>query len=229
MRFAYSAVSTTRVGDVTVPQSNALTSWRTAYMPTKGKLPTAKELTQYVRRALTELSGEAYYRTIDKVVRVDLEDKVYSKELHRGVLGFRGTSLASRTATARRILRERGVLHRSKGRRGYWYLATMKKNTSNVDEFAENAIRLLQSRSISKGVIDEIRRLLLEYQMRVVDARPDHAKKLKTEKLAIESIREKEPSWHVPDTPNQPGFDLFQTASGAIDGEKNQMVRSKEP
>lgn len=60
-------------------------------MPTKGKLPTAKELTQYVRRALTELTGEAYYRTIEKVVRVDLEDRVYSKELHREVLGFRGT------------------------------------------------------------------------------------------------------------------------------------------
>ena len=196
-------------------------------MPTKGKLPTAKELTQYVKRALTELTGEAYYRTIDKLVRVDLEDKVYSKELHREVLGFRGTSLASKTALARRILREKGVLGRSKGRRGYWHLTAMKKNTSNVYNFAEDAVRLLQSRGVSKRAIDEIRKLLLEYQMRVPDAHPDHAKKMMIEKLAIASIRKEEPSWHVPDNPKQPGFDLFQTASGAKDGEKIKWCEVK--
>lgn len=103
----------------------------------------------------------------------------------------------------------------------------MKKNTINVYDFAEDAVKLLQSRGVSRGFIDEIRRLLLEYQMRVPRAHPDYAEKMRIEKLAIKSIRKEEPSWHVPDNTKQPGFDLFQTASGANDGEKIKWCEVK--
>ena len=56
--------------------------------------------------------------------------------------------------------------------------------------------------------------------MRRGEARQDHAKKLETEQKAIDYIVRTESGWQVPDKRNNPGFDLFRTASRNANGKK---------
>ena len=95
----------------------------------------------------------AYYKKIDNVVRQYLENSVYAKELRRAVAGFRKTSLASRTAHARRNLRAKGDIAPSN--RGYWNLAkrsrtiAKRQTTGTIHDFAEDVIATLEIKACS--------------------------------------------------------------------------------
>ena len=200
----------------------------------KGMLPTATELEEYVMKALrNELDGEAYYKDIDNVVRENLSTRVYVQELRRTVTGFRKFAVASRTAHARRTLRMNGEITPSSGKRGYWRLTSKhrtlpkKRTAGTVQDFAQDTIDLLKSRRVSTAAIDDIYKLLVKYQLRRGEVHPDHTKKLETEQKATKYVLDSEPDWHVPIRRNNPGFDLFRTASRGSKGRKTAWCEIK--
>ena len=205
-------------------------------MPTKGKLPTAREMQGQVLAALQELQGEAYYTEIDARVKENLGPLVRLSEFKKETQNFYETTFANKCAQARRALRKQGFLARG-GKKGHWrfsHIPPVKPPKapapSKMQKFAEDAIKLLDEQGVPPAVINSFRELRLRFEMDGPDVHPsDHDKRVEVEAKAIAFILdlEKYKGWQRPDNPNNPGFDLYQTQSGRKNGKKTVWCEVK--
>lgn len=187
-------------------------------MPTKGKLPTAREMQGQVLAALQELQGDAYYTDIDARVKGNLEPLVLISEFKKETQSFYETTFANKCAQARRALRKQGFLARG-GKKGHWRFShvslvkTTKPGPSKVEKFAKDAIKLLDEQGVPPEVINSLRELRLKFEMDGPDAQPSDHDNREVEAKAIAFIldQEKDKGWQRPENPNNPGFDLYQT------------------
>ena len=196
-------------------------------MPTKGTLPTAREMEGQVLAALQELGGEAYFTRIDQQIKGNLEPLVYISQFKKETQDFYETSFSSKCARARRSLRKQGLIE-SGTQRGHWRLnvgsqiepsKVRKQGTSRVSNFVAEAIEKLEEIGASPDAIDTIRELWLEFQTTAEVSRDTEANK-EVEKKALDFIRKRERNkrWHRPTNSNNKGFDLYQTDSGKRSG-----------
>lgn len=196
-------------------------------MPTKGKLPTAREMEGQVLAALQELKGEDYYTEwgeiryteIDERVKENLEPMVLLSQFSVKSQSFYETTFANKCAQARRELRKQGFLAMGI-RKGHWRFNQVpamkpskkrKPGTSRVSNFAAEAIELLEKQRISRSAIKSIEDLFIEFLMAGPEVQPNHAKNLEVEAKAIDFILAQEKDWQRPENRNNPGFDLYQT------------------
>ena len=202
-------------------------------MPTKGKLPTAREIEGQILAALHELNGDAHYKNIDEQVRENL-DWVYVREFRKETQTFYETAFAGKCATARRSLRKQGSL--IIGARGHWRLNVVpppkpskirKPGTSRVENFAAESLERLESKGVSPDAINAIRELWLEFRMATPAPSPDAGANREVEEKALKFIQEKEKSWRRPANSNNKGFDLYQTESGRKNGKIIQWCEVK--
>ena len=203
-------------------------------MPTKGKLPTAREIEGQILTALQQLNGEAYYANITEQVKKNLKPRVYASEFEKETQDFYETTFAKKCATARCSLGKQGNL--SSIPKGYWQLNSApqpepskirKPGTSRVSDFAEEAIKRLESKKVSPAVINAIRELWLEFRMATPEPSPDAEANSEVEEKALKFIQEKEKSWRRPANSNNKGFDLYQTESGRKNGKIIQWCEVK--
>ena len=207
-------------------------------MPTKGKLPTAREMEGQVLAALQELGGPQRYTEIDKRVKENLEPFVYFSEFKSETKGFYETTFATKCAAARRSLRKQGKVDRSK-KLGEWQLYSGsslqqpvtikrgKRGANRVTDFAAEAEKRLKESGASSESLQVIRQLWGEFQMAEPEPHPTNAANRQVEAAAIAFIRKIEPNWQPADTadnPNNPGFDLYQTDRN---GKKNLWCEVK--
>ena len=194
-------------------------------MPTKGKLPTAREMEGQILAALHQLNGDAHYTDIDEQVRENL-DWVYVREFRKETQDFWGTSFSSKCAQARRSLRKQGSLSRV-AKMGHWRLNVVpqpepskirKPGTSRVENFAAEALERLKTEEVSPAAINAIKELWQEFQMATPAPSPDAGANREVEEKALKFIQEKEKSWRRPANSNNKGFDLYQTESGRKNG-----------
>ncbi len=194
-------------------------------MPTKGKLPTAREMEGQILAALHQLNGDAHYKNIDEQVRENL-DWVYVREFRKETQDFWGTSFSSKCAQARRSLRKQGSLSRGV-KMGHWRLNVVpppepskirKPGTSRVENFAAESLERLESKGVSPDAINAIRELWQEFQMATPAPSPDAGANREVEEKALKFIQEKEKGWRRPANSNNKGFDLYQTESGRKNG-----------
>ena len=195
-------------------------------MPTKGKLPTAREIEGQILAALHELNGDAHYTNIDEQVRENLEPLVYISQFRKETQTFYETTFAGKCATARRSLRKQGSLSIG-ARKGHWRLNVVpqpepskirKPGTSRVENFAAEALERLKTEEVSPAAINAIRELWQEFQMATPAPSPDAGANREVEEKALKFIQEKEKSWRRPANSNNKGFDLYQTESGRKNG-----------
>ena len=205
-------------------------------MPTKGKLPTAREMEGQVLAALQELKGEDYYTEwgeiryteIDARVKENLKPFVLLSEFSKESQSFYETTFANKCAQARRGLRKQDLLAMGI-RKGHWRFNQVpqmkpskkrKPGTSRVSNFAAEAIELLEKQRVPpaanksiRAAIKSIEDLFIEFQMAGPEVQPNHAKNMEVEAKAIAFIqqKEKDKGWQRPETTNNPGFDLYQT------------------
>lgn len=116
-------------------------------MPTKGKLPTAREKTPppttrekvklptvrkmdcWVLVALQELGGEAHFERIDaKVKELLARSGVPKKEIDRKITHMRKTSANLKTSGCRTELKKNGLLERTPAQKGRWRLTAFGDN-----------------------------------------------------------------------------------------------------
>ena len=205
--------------------------------PTKGKLPTAREMQGQVLAALQELLQESkvetYYTEIDERVKENLKHLVAGKRFVVPSQSFYGTTFANKCAQARRALRRQGVLAMGP-KKGHWrfsHVASVKptKPAPSKSKFAEAAIKLLAEQGVSPAAINSLRKLLLEFEMNGPEPQSSDHDKREVEAKAIDFIleREKDKGWQRPDNPNNPGFDLYQTQSGRKNGKKTVWCEVK--
>ena len=194
-------------------------------MPTKGKLPTAREIEGQILAALHQLNGDAHYKNIDEQVRENL-DWVYVREFRKETQDFWGTSFSSKCAQARRSLRKQGSLSRV-AKMGHWRLNVVpppepskkrKQGTSRVENFAAESLERLESKGVSPDAINAIRELWLEFRMATPEPSPDAEAIKKVEEQALKFIQQQEKGWLCPANSNNKGFDLYQTESGRKNG-----------
>lgn len=202
-------------------------------MPTKGKLPTAREMQGQVLAALQELQGEDYYTEwgevhyteVDARVKENLEPMVLLSQFKKETQSFYETAFADKCAQARRALRKQGFLAKG-GKKGHWRFnqapqmkpsKKRKPGTSRVSNFAAEAIELLEKQRVPpaanksiRAAIKSIEDLFIEFQMAGPEVRPSPNRR-KVEAKAIAFILDQEKDWQHPDNPNNPGFDLYQT------------------
>ena len=205
--------------------------------PTKGKLPTAREMQGQVLAALQELLQESkvetYYTEIDERVKENLKHLVAGKRFAVPSQSFYGTTFANKCAQARRALRRQGVLAMGP-KKGHWRFSHVssvkppKPAPSKVEKFAEAAIKRLENQSVPPEAINSLRELLLDFQMPDPETQTDHDN-LEVEAKAIAFIlkKEKDKGWQRPENPNNPGFDLYQTQSGRKNGKKTVWCEVK--
>lgn len=194
-------------------------------MPTKGKLPTAKEMEGQVLAALQELDGEVRYTCLDKKVKDNLEPLVLISEFKIETQSFYETTFANKCAQARRSLRKQGILVRGAAR-GSWRINKLPKpskvrpGTSRVSNFAAEAIERLEKQRVSPAAINSILELFWEFAPPDLEPRPSNEENREVEAKAIAFIRrvEKDKGWQSPQNPNNPGFDLYRTESGRKNG-----------
>lgn len=196
-------------------------------MPTKGKLPTAREMQGQVLAALQELKGESYYTEwgevryteIDARVKENLEPMVLLSQFTVKSQSFYETTFANKCAQARHALRQDGLLERG-SKKGHWRFNEVpamkpskkrKPGTSRVSNFAAEAIELLEKQRISRSAIKSIEDLFIAFQMAGPEVQSDTRKKLEVEAKAIAFILKQEKDWQRPENSNNPGFDLYQT------------------
>lgn len=188
-------------------------------MPTKGKLPTAKEMEGQVLAALQELDGEVRYTCLDKKVKDNLEPLVLISEFKIETQSFYETTFANKCAQARRSLRKQGILVRGAAR-GSWRFNKLPKpskvrkpGTSRVSNFAAEAIERLEKQRVAPAAINSILELFWEFAQPDLEPRPSNEENREVEAKAIAFILrvEKDKGWQHPQNPNNPGFDLFQT------------------
>ncbi len=189
-------------------------------MPTKGTLPTSKELQGQVLAALRELDGEAHFNEIDRQVKRNLEPWVHIREFKKETLDFYETSFSSKCARARRSLKADGLLMRGE-KRGHWQLSrptkadrlrVRRRSSNNVSKFAGEAIEKLEKRGVTTDVINSIRELWQEFLLETPEVHPDNEVNLEVEKKAIAFILKREPekNWRQTDNHANPGFDLYR-------------------
>lgn len=189
-------------------------------MPTKGKLPTAKEMEGQVLAALQEMDGEAYYSTIDERVKENLEPLVLVSQFKVPAKGFFDTTFAKKCAKARGSLRKQGFLERG-DKRGCWRFKKVhqpqpskirRPGTSRVSNFAAEAIERLEKQRVSPAAINSILELFWEFTSPDLEPRPSNEENREVEAKAIAFIlrEEKGKGWQCPQNPNNPGFDLYQ-------------------
>lgn len=196
-------------------------------MPTKGKLPTAKEMEGQVLAALQELDGEAYYADINERVEANLKPFVRVSELKKESQSFYGKFLADRCAQARKSLRAQETIERG-NRKGCWRISRKARpkpskvgpGTSRVSNFAAEAIERLKKQRVSPAAINAILELFWEFAPPDLEPRPSNEENREVEAKAIAFIRrvEKDKGWQCPQNPNNPGFDLYRTESGRKNG-----------
>lgn len=190
-------------------------------MPTKGKLPTAKEMEGQVLAALQEMDGEAYYSTIDERVKENLEPLVLVSQFKVASQSFYETTFANKCAQARRSLRKQGSLAMG-AKKGYWRFNQVpriepskvrKPGTSRVSNFAAEAIERLEKQRVSPAAINSILELFWEFTSPDPEPRQSNEENREVEAKAIAFIlrEEKDKGWQRPQNPNNPGFDLYQT------------------
>ena len=190
-------------------------------MPTKGKLPTAKEMEGQVLAALQELDGEAYYAAINERVAANLKPFVLVSELKKESQSFYGKFLADRCAQARKSLRVQETIERG-NRKGFWRISrkaspkpskVRKPGTSRVSNFAAEAIERLEKQRVSPTAINSILELFWEFTSPDPEPRQGNEENREVEAKAIAFIlrEEKDKGWQRPQNPNNPGFDLCQT------------------
>lgn len=198
-------------------------------MPTKGKLPTAREMKGQVLAALQELlqrsKVEVHYTDIDERVRKNLEPFVLVPEFKVPSKSFYGTTFANKCAQARGALREDGVLVMG-AKKGHWrFVPPMKPSkkrkpgTSRVSNFAAESIDLLKEQRVDPEAIKSICQLFREFQMAGPEAQLNDTDKPEVEAEAIAFILKQEKDWQRPENRNNPGFDLYQT------GRRGQITR----
>ena len=204
-------------------------------MPTKGKLPTAKKMESEVLAALWQLNGDAHYTSIDEQVKKNLKPRVYAREFNQKTKTFRGTSFSDKCAKALGSLRKQEELDIG-AKKGHWRLNVVPQpespeprepGTSRVSDFAEQAIKRLESNQVPPAVINAIRELWQEFQMANPAPSPDAEANNQVEKKALKFIQEKEKGWRRPANSNNKGFDLYQTESGRKNGKIIQWCEVK--
>ena len=182
-------------------------------MPTKGKLPTAREMEGQVLAALQELEGDAYFSIIDHQIKENLEPLVYVSQFRKETRDFYETSFSSKCARARRSLRKQGLLIRGI-QKGHWRLnlnqqqtpsKVRRAGTSRVENFAAEAMEKLKNGGFSDEAVNVIRELWLEFRMASPEARPSFIHNKEVEAKAISFIRQREKGWHNANEGN-PGF-----------------------
>lgn len=180
----------------------------------KKKLPSASDIETEVLRALHDLGGVARYTDIHDRVRDRLIPHVLVRELDKRTKTFFGTKLGDKTARARTALHKRKLIERG-GPRGQWALnpeiRRRKHNGSSnrIYEFGREAIERLQDMRLPQAAIDEIRKLMIEFQV-APDASPDPERNRQVEEKAIDHILKEEEAWCRTTNPNNPGFDLYR-------------------
>lgn len=89
----------------------------------KQKLPTVQEMEDWVLVALQELGGEAQFKRIDAKVKELLASVgVPEVELDRGITHIRKTSANLKTSGCRTALKKSGLLERTPAKKGRWRL-----------------------------------------------------------------------------------------------------------
>ena len=204
-------------------------------MPTKGKLPTAREMQGQVLAALQELQGEDYYTEwgevhyteVDARVKENLEPMVLLSQFKKETQSFYETAFADKCAQARRALRKQGFLAKG-GKKGHWRFnqapqmkpsKKRKPGTSRVSNFAAEAIELLEKQRVPpaanksiRAAIKSIEDLFIEFQMAGPEVRPSpNRRKVEAKAIAFILDLEKDKGWQRPENRNNPGFDLYQT------------------
>ena len=204
-------------------------------MPTKEKLPTAKKMESEVLAALQQLNGDAHYTNIDEQVKKNLKPRVYASEFNQETKTFRGTSFSDKCAKALGSLRKQEELDIG-AKKGHWRLNVIpqpdppeprKPGTSRVSDFAEEAIKRLESKQVPPAAINAIRELWLEFQMATPEPSPDAEANREVEEQALKFIQEKEKGWRRPANSNNKGFDLYRTESGRKNGKIIQWCEVK--
>ena len=154
---------------------------------------------------------------MDKKVKENLEPFVLVSEFKVETQSFYETTFANKCAQARRSLRKQGILVRGAAK-GCWRLNKLpqpskvrKPGTSRVSNFAAEAIERLEKQRVSPAATNAIRELFLEFAMADPEVRPSNKENREVEKAAIAFILERENVWQIPQNPNNPGFDLYQT------------------
>lgn len=98
----------------------------------KGKLPPARKMDNWVLVALQELGGEAQFRQIDaKVGELLASSGVLKKELNRKIKHTRKTSANLKTSGCRTELKKRGLLERTIAKKGRWRITASGETQAN--------------------------------------------------------------------------------------------------
>ena len=182
---------------------------------------------------MQELSGPGKetvrFTEIDEGVKRNLDRFVYASQFRKETQDFYRTSFASKCAKARRSLRKQGLVARSKTR-GHWELTLGPKPwravTNRVFNFAKKAIEKLEEINASPEAIQAVCQLWFEFQA-TLEATIGSSENREVEDRAIKFIQAKEPGWHRPPNPNNPGFDLYQTANNRKNGEITRWCEVK--
>ena len=219
-------------------------------MPASKKLPTAKEMEDWVLVALQEPGREAHFRRIDsKVKEMLVTSGVSKREANRVIKHIRGTSHNLKTSGCRTILRQQGFLEKI-NRRGFWRLtekgevranavraqlnlkpatAPLVNGLAKEVSIRQNALEVLRKNNVSEEIIREFLEELL--RSKSVRAHPDSTEdqdNLEVEATAINFIVSQPggKGWHRTPAAN-PGFDLYKTESGRKNGKKTLWCEVK--
>ena len=219
----------------------------------RGKLPTAREMEDWVLVATQELGGEAQFKRIDaKVKELLAYVGVPKRELDRKIKHSTETTLNLKTSRGRTALRKRLLLERAPGK-GRWRLtasgevrATFRRQellpdrstiVREVNKLATDAgiktdaLAVLRDNNVPEEVLEKFLEQLVSAVSVLVD--PDDPPKptphnLAVEKAAIRFIQNQksEKGWHTT-PPNNEGFDLYRTQSGRENGKKTTWCEVK--